>query len=70
MVDKICPNMKFIASLHHFPSTAKHLENIRLHMVFSLLLIYNLKTFFECFLKNAQLFSYSLISQNIKNHKA
>ena len=31
MVDKICPNMKFIASLHHFPSTAKHLENIRLH---------------------------------------
>ena len=37
----------FLLPAPHFPSTSKHLGKIRLHMSFTLLLIYSLKKFFE-----------------------
>ena len=53
--------------VHSFPSTTKHLKKIRFHMIFTLF-VNVLKNFFDqkkynCFKKNGQSFSYSLIPQ-------
>ena len=42
MIDEICQNMKFTP-----PCTTKHLAKIKVHVTFTLLLLCNLKTFFE-----------------------
>ena len=67
---KICQNLTPFSRVHFFLSTTKHLRKIRLHMIFTVL-VNSLKKFFSkpkfnCFKKNSQFFSYSLLPKILK----